>query len=185
MLVYYMFSVLPITRPVMAILYATLLVAIKLEVNPIFDAWITYVQEDGGANCFDWLSFGGTQYKTTGFESLTQATPGFQCLDREDCCKFTPKAGPALLWVDSAPYDDFSSSSLSEYIPGRFSQHRMKYMANAYVIRGLRLFVCLPQKISHGSMLSQLQACTNLAPDVKSDVGATIWICSSMFAAVD
>lgn len=91
-----------------------------------------HVQDSGTANCFDWLSFGGTQFKTTGFDSITTANTGFECLDRQDCCKFTPKAGPALLWADSAPFNDFSNSSLSEYIPGRFSQHRMKYMANAY-----------------------------------------------------
>eukprot|EP00892_Ulva_mutabilis_P004822 jgi/Ulvmu1/2711/UM014_0167.1 len=91
------------------------------------------IRDEGGtANCFDWLSFGGTQYKTTGFESITQATPGFECQERQDCCKYTPKAGPALLWADSAPYDDFTNASLSQYIPGRFSQHRMKYMANAH-----------------------------------------------------
>ena len=87
------------------------------------------VQDGATVNCFDWLSFGGTQYKTTGFKNIDQSDAGFECNDKTDCCKYTPKAGPALFWVDRAPYDDFTGTDLDAYIPNRYSQHRMKYQA--------------------------------------------------------
>jgi hypothetical protein len=54
-------------------------------------------------------------------------------------------AGPALFWVDNAPYDNFNNESLAEYIPGRFSQHRMKYMAKKYDFKRLLLCNCTAQ----------------------------------------
>ena len=101
------------------------------------------MQEGTGANCYDWLSFGGTQYKTTGFKNIDQSTPGFECNGKTDCCKYTPKAGPALFWVDQAPYNTFDGTTLDTYIPDRYSQHRMKYQAKACATLSMRATLLL------------------------------------------
>ena len=120
-------------------------------------------------NCYDWLSFGGTQFKTTGFKNIGQSTAGFECTDKTDCCKYTPKAGPALFWVDQTPYDTFTGTTLDTYIPHRYSQHRMKYQAKScaplsrtaasHQPRG-QVVLCWPSRALHTTAHWRVFVCT-------------------------
>jgi hypothetical protein len=103
------------------------------------------------AKCLHWLRFGGTNRFTYDFSNIDKSwsTPfnpshNFKCTDKEDCCKWTPKAGPYLFWSDNSPYDNFSNSSISEAIPNRYSQHRVKYLAEECASASFSSQVTLP-----------------------------------------
>jgi hypothetical protein len=54
------------------------------------------------------------------------------CLDIKDCCKWVPKSD-FLFWSDRAPYDTFTDKNISELIPNRYPQARVKYLSQECV----------------------------------------------------
>jgi hypothetical protein len=58
--------------------------------------------------------------------------PNYKCTDIQDCCKWFPKSD-FLFWSDRAPYDTFTDKNITEYIPNRYPQARVKYLSQECV----------------------------------------------------
>jgi hypothetical protein len=95
-------------------------------------------------DCYKFLKYGGTYRPTWHFRMLEERScwlsavwpdheaPNYKCTDIQDCCKWFPTSD-FLFWSDRAPYDTFTDKNITEYIPNRYPQARVKYLSQECV----------------------------------------------------